>query len=545
MKTPTLKLPALRLPQFKMPALPGLALRVPPFLIAGKKRRILVAEMGEEWMKVAACLEDGKKKKVKFISAFPLKDVSETALAQKINELLQSQTFKPTDVLITEPTNRLTIRLLMLPSTEPREIKDILELQAVKQTPYSREEITTGFHIIGHDGGGYSRVLLAIAHRDVVSRDFRILETAKLAAGRVAPSLEGIQNWYCHVEAKQAEAETESKTILLLDVDWNFSELLILTDRRLIFNRSLSIGAKHIKEQGLVMEGELLREVQRSMESAQPELKEHKITQVVLTGTSAPQKNLLALLSRELNMPCEIVPVFRNFEEIIPAAQMDSVKDLPLSFASLLGQLLNPASTGINLLPAEIMVRKTLEEHARDLALLGTLLLGLMMLISAVSFEKIYKRGAYRKMLETEYDSIRREAGEVERLVAKMRLAQEQRGSGEGFLDVLHGINAVIPNDIYLTSFQYEDKDKQLVIRGISESEMPAVFQFVAALEGTDHLKSVKARNVSKKKVDNIDVSEFEIIAGIGKGSASQASAAAEAVPVEKEETGASSASSG
>ena len=166
-------------------------------------------------------------------------------------------------------------------------------------------------------------------------------------------------------------------------------------------------------------------------------------------------------------------------------------------------------------------MRKGIEDRAKDLAILGTLLLALVTLVSAVGFEKYYRKSAYLNKLKEEYRTIASEASDIERMVAKMKLAEEQLSTGGSFLEVLRDINDTIPDDIYLTYLQHNDREQNVTIRGLSD-EMSSVFQLLSTLEATPHLEFVKTRNVTKRRVEDRDVSEFEIVANIaGKKPAS------------------------
>ena len=131
-----------------------------------------------------------------------------------------------------------------------------------------------------------------------------------------------------------------------------------------------------------------------------------------------------------------------------------------------------------------------------------------------VSFGKIYKKASYLEQLRKDYAAVHRDSGEVEKLVAKMKLADEQMAAGGGFLDVLADISQIIPDNIMLTGLQFSGQDKNVVLRGVS-SEMSAVFQFLTILEGAPHLQSVKTRNVTKRKVGDKEVAEFEMAANL------------------------------
>ncbi len=495
---------AVKIPKFSLPDFKSLRLPM------GKKKQILVLEIGEEWLKIAGAEEKGPDRKIVFLTAQSIQGFSELDIAQAISQFLLARNFKPDTVIISHPTHNLTMRILALPSTDPKEIKDIVDLQAVKQTPYTRDEITTDFDLIESDPSGYSRVLVAISHRDVASRYYRIAELARLTPERIALSLGGIRHWFKMLK----NAIDEKENILLLDVDWGTTDLLILKNGKIVFSRSLGIGAKQLGQAGAAMDQEFLKEVQRSMESGNAELKDEKIGRLVLTGTETPPlKDLCALLARELNMPCEVIGVAREIPGSFLSPSADQIKEFTVSFAALTGLSLSVQPTEINLLPPEIQVRKGLEERSRDLAFLGTLLLALVMIVSLTSFEKIYKKNNDLNLLKKEYEKIRPEAEGLERLVAKMKLAQLQ-ASGGSFMDALRDVNQIIPDNITLTAFDYNGQDKNVTIRGLS-AEMSAVFQFLSTLEATPELEFVKTRNVTKRKVGDKDMAEFEIVANL------------------------------
>jgi Tfp pilus assembly PilM family ATPase len=498
----------------KVPGLPKASL--PPSLSRLKslafpsiraKQNVVALEIGEDWLKIVIS-EGGK---LRGAAVEPVSGQSELEISQKLAAFLQAKAFKPTRVLISHPTHNLTTRILALPSTDAKEIKDIVELQAVKQTPYNRDEITTGFYVIETDATGYSRVLVAISHREVVLRYFRIVELAGLNPDMATMALEGSRFWY---PIARPAVKSNQEITLLLDVDWTTTDFLIFKGEKLVFNRSVGIGAKNFKEQGAMIESEWVREIQRSIESGDPEIKGEKITAVAVTGIGNPLKDLCALLVRELNLPCEVIPVFEGLPSQgleLSEAQRDSA-----SMLSLAGLALHPFQAVIDLTPPEIQVRHTLQERAKDLALLGTLLLGLVMMLSLVGFEKVYKRMSYLESLKKEYKKVSVEAEGVERIVAKMKLAKDQSSGGNGVLDVLKDISEVLPKNITMTSFEYNGDAKTILIRGISE-EMSAVFQVLSIFESTPSLELVKTRNVAKRKVEEKEVAEFEITASITK----------------------------
>lgn len=477
------------------------------FSMPAAKKQILSLEIGDSWIKMAA-VRDGQ---VAALEASLIEGESDLDISQKITAFLKKESLKPTDVILSHPSHNLTTRILSLPSVDPKEIKDIVDLQAVKQTPYSREEITAGFQILDSDASGYSRVLVTISHREVAARYFKIVELAGLYQTRMTASLEGARGWFKTLSKGKPVKE---EPFLFLDVDWTTTDLHLFSGDKIIYSRSIGLGAKNLMGQGAAVENEFVREIQRSMESGMSELKGSTIGSIVMSGVQKPLKDFSAALVRELNLPCEVLGGLEGIPSALPPSATD---DYSVSFVTVMGIALTPSAITIDLTPAEIQVRKSIEQRAKDLAFTGTLLLALISLVSLISVEKIYKRSGYLSQLKKQYQSISSEAESVERLVAKMKLAQDQATGQNGVLDVLKDITEVIPPNIVLSAMNYNSQDRSIVIRGVS-SEMSGVFQFLTTLEGTPVLEQVKTRNVSKRKTADKELAEFEISANIRSG---------------------------
>lgn len=489
-----------------------LSMKLPFSFGGGFSKSVLGIEIGEMWLKMAVAQEAAKGAfRLSHTGAEPIQGLSALEVSQKILNFTRQHSVKPSKTLISFPTQHLTTRILSLPSTDPKEIADIVDLQAVKQTPYSREEITSSFRILSSDAAGYSRIFLAIAHRETAAQYFQVTEMALLPPARICPALEGLRLW-AEKAVVPALAESEDLT-LLLDVDASATEFVILQGTQFKFGRSLAVGGLQL-EQGGSAEGDFFREVSRTLEAGGEDFQSSKVTRVVVTGIPEVMKTVAALLSRELSVPCETVSAFEAWGEKVLPQPAEEILGKPVSFSSLTGHLLSTEVSPINLMPPEVKVRRQLEDRAKELALAGTLFLTLVMLGSMIAFEKIYKRTSYLDYLKQEHEAIRGSSEDVEKLVDKMRLAQEQMSGGSGVLEVMNDLNQLVPDSILMTSFQYSSRDKNIILRGVSP-EMSAVFQFLTTLEAAPYLEMVKTRNVTKRKTEEQELSEFEIIANI------------------------------
>lgn len=488
--------------------------------------RMLVVEVCEGLVKMAGFTIHKKQRRLVCMGSVASGN-TDLEIGIKIRTFLRAHFFKPTDVVVLHPSYNLTSRILNLPSTDAKEIRDIIDLQAVKQTPYSREEITTGFRILESDPSGYSKVLLAISHRDLAASYYRAIEMAGFQARCIHIAIEGLRGWF---EAlRNRDPQKYDKPMVLLDVDWSTTEFMLFQKGKLVFNRNISMGVRHLGETADKLPDDFLREIQRSLEGGQAELKDETISGVILSSMSPKGQGMTAHISRELNLPVENISSLNPFDAAIPKGVHKSLAQAACSFSSILGFGFDPNPAAINLIPNQLETKKGLENRAKDLAILGTMMLALVTLLSIISFEKIYKKDQYLRNLNSEHAQVAASAEDTERMIAKMQVAADQMSSGTYFLDVLYDVTEVLPSSLYLTSLQYQTKDSSLVVRGISD-EMSSVFKLITTLEGTPHLEAVKTRNVAKRKVKDKEVVEFEISAMALRNA--QASEAPSSTPV-------------
>jgi len=122
-----------------------------------KKKRITgIFEIGKVHSKFAILEEDLKGNKT-------IQSVKEAGL----EALTQDASLD--DLIVILSRNQVTVRNLELPTTDPQEIKDIISIQAGKQTPFSKDEIIADFKTIGLSRQHYTKVLLAIVQKAIVN----------------------------------------------------------------------------------------------------------------------------------------------------------------------------------------------------------------------------------------------------------------------------------------------------------------------------------------------------------------------------------------
>jgi len=477
-----------------------------PFV--GKDKVITVLEMDENFLKVVQARPLPRERKIFRSVVKKITGVSENEVIKMIQDLSKQFKIDPDYLIISMPSQFATIRNPEFPSLDPEEIRDMVELQIGKQTPYSTNEIVSDYQVVYTSPDGYSRVMLAIVHIDIVNKAFRILEKSGLKPARIALSSEGALNW-CRISYQEKKAEDEA--YLLVDIDYIGSNFIVVLNNKIIFDRNISLGFSQSVEDMDKWQKELIEEINRSIYAYQNEMVNKDISKIVIGGSERVTVKLNDNLLREsFNLPVEIVGQFKN----IPATKetLDlyggDLKDISLS--SLIGLAFIYGKEHINLLPHEIKLERTMKKRARDLYLLGILLALILIASSSVFLEKFYNRERYLSQLKQKMVSIKDEASDLDLMKQKMRIIESRSDAKGSALNLLYESYNVISPDMYLLSVSFDGRHI-LTLRG-SSTVMAEVFKFVNELEKSEYFANVKTKYVSKSIVEGEETAEFEII---------------------------------
>jgi Tfp pilus assembly PilM family ATPase len=461
-----------------------------------------VLSLDGRWLKLLQAEGPPNARRITKLAALPVEGSTLEEIRKAFKEACAVEELAVRDVLVTNPTHLCTVRIFAIPSTDPKELRDIVELQAEKHTPYAKEEILTDFKITARDRGGYSRVLLIIAHQDVIHRPVQLVESLGLTLDRVGCELEGLLNWY--LLTKRASGGSSGPS-LVVDVDGGTSTALVVHQGQPQFHRSLPMGAEQLEADPASALERFVNELVRSMEAIEAEGASAKIQDVLLTGCTERLGELKTLIERGLDVPVTVAsPWIRE----LPESARSAVERLPdVSFAGLVGLALGPSH--IDLTPKAAQLRQAFESRARSLVLLGCQCVAAFILVSILLIGRAQNAQRYYTGLRVLYQQSAQQAGQVEAALAQIALVKARFHSRGQLLEALETLATLSPPDIQWTSLTFT-QDEVLVLKGTS-GQLPKIYEFVAALESSPLFGQVEARRVIKRKSEGKEVNDFEI----------------------------------
>ena len=385
------------------------------------------------------------------------------------------------------------------------EIDDIVRLQAGRHTPYARDEIVVDYINLGVYGSNYTKILLVIVKREVVKRQYTLLEMAGARLDRIALIPEAIGA----VALPVLKVDSMDAPVAILHVDTEITDFTAIRSEKTIFLRCIRVGSMHLALEREKYQIMFIEEVKKSLEAYQGEDVGQPPHKFIVTGVlSDAVKDLCPILGDALHIPTRAQPFVEQVPFSKQAARIAStVKDL--SFLTCIAPLLVWDRLKINLLPEEVKVRRAFEKRSKALIQMGVLAMTLFILLFSVFFSRVVFKRLYLERLTAMYLPLNEEATLLEKEYANVRTVHAFLIERHLPLEALTRLHELIPDGVYLTQIKY-DETTGLSIKG-SAMTMTEVFVSVDGMEKSEWFSNVQTRYTTKRKEGDFDVTDFEI----------------------------------
>jgi len=472
-----------------------------------KSKRVVV-EIGNEWLKIMESVSFLKKV---YITKCIFRRISEIKgnVSDEIGKIFEEMKLSKHSVLTYIPRHLVTVRIFKVPSNDEKEVADIVNLQVNKQTPYSREEIIFVHQIVDVDVEGYSKVVLVIVGRAIIRERIETLEKAGIKVEMVGMSSEANYNWFAQTYVPELVFE-ENSSMVLVDMDSNYSDFMVIRKNKLVFTRNSFIGAKHIIDGENGWREKFIDELSRSIGIYRGEDKDAQVARIFLSGAAGNVKNLDLDLSKKFNVPVESTSPSRGIEMKKGVNFLNDDKFKNISITPLVGSVLCKRDFQFDLTPSEEHIQGLMNEKRRHLTIMGILAVSIVMMVSLFMFAAFYNKNIYLASLKEKISQTEKQAGTVEKMRKRIDIIDEYLDAGGASINILSGIYSIVPEEIYLLTLTIEEK-KQTILKGRAAA-MSDVFKFVTLLEETDNFENVKASYTTTKEEKGVEYASFEIV---------------------------------
>lgn len=474
-----------------------------------------VFELTEEWVKVVYLRYRKNNIQTQFAKRYIYKktDVQIGALIKGIIAELHIPKGSPFFLVISR--RFFTVRNLKLPSLNEIEISSMVELQASKQLPYPSEDLIYDFCIIEQTRDGYSTVLLAMAHRNIIMKYISILEDASMCPDQVVISSEGLTGWLLAQKNLPLHMDISRSNFALVDIDSSFAEMVMYENGTLRLTRSFAYRSPNSPDQKDWF-SRLLGEIQTTLYLFKKETS-NSISSILLTGVEEKALTLKNAITDEIGIkdvgyihPLRIVTV--DYKGGL-AGYFDQTKDV--SFSSVLGVALGQQSLTLNFLPKEIVFQKRSRLYKRHFIRMGIVIFGIIFVIGLIGVTNFVYKSKQVKHISERLNVIKpqvRSLTKMKQIIDIVSSGIQMEGSS---VDILREVYRVIPSNISLTVLDL-DVSKDILIRGMADG-LPLVLKFVNLLDKSVYFEEVTMKYASKRSVKGKIVIDFEIKARISR----------------------------
>ncbi len=484
-----------------------------PFILSKKPN--LYIEVDKKYLKILQSEITPNGPVVTKLLIEPVFGLSEEEIAKLLNDTASSNGIKLDSVTFIISRERTMVRYIRLPALDKSEIEKMVSFEITKQTPYSQDEIISDYEVLGRDAEGYSRVMLVVSPKNEIVRINHILGISGNRLKRIRLSSEVIIGWL----DTAGVTLTKEKNICLIDIDSDDTEIIIVSGGKLSFSRSISIGALDILEQEWQDDSSKTRLVDEIKRSIAAYLKEktteaRDISEFVVTGANSVIKSFAEFFAIAVETPCKAVNVLHG-AFLADEALAETGIPQDVSMCAVCGGPF--AGEGINLISQDEKKKQSQNVAIRKIIGITITSFLIFSVVLALIGLKIYQEEKLLNELELMYGQIEPAASRVEIKFKKLRSIKEQLSGEASSLHVIYSLHNLIPENIFLLDFNYDDPSRVVRFRGMAR-KISDVFKLVTLLESSVSFSNVQTRSVTEKRTRGSAVIDFQIRCNFKKG---------------------------
>ena len=373
---------------------------------------------------------------------------------------------------------------LLVPTTDPTELRQMLDLQIDNLSPLPTEEIAYGFEPLDVVDGR-SRVLVAIARKAAVNERVAALEAAGLPAEIVTVDALAMFRALC------------LRQLVPIDDKLNVVVLFGTAATHLVVYRQ----TQPVVVRSLLLSGEMLRTIE-GQTAVREELQRTLVAaETVTSHCSRGRATLIALhenvaAATTLLVDCCGLPAECLRDGVVPS---------PALSLCLGGAADRPR---LNLLPNEWHQRRRSVRLRRSLIRGAIALAAVYLAALALFLTLLALRKAEMHNLQSQIGSLQEQYAKGKQLHAELVAMQKQLDTKYSALEVLREVSALKPEGLYFNSLVFR-KDQALTLRGQAQSAKAAL-DFAGQLEKSGLFSKVENKGVRTDPANGL--TRFEIL---------------------------------
>ena len=444
----------------------------------------VIIEFTERWIK-AEVVEQPKRTLLESVESDNL-DISRT-LSRIFQQIGQK---KGLEVIAVVSRDRLILRHFDLPSHDPVEIKQMLGLHVVRQVTLPKEEIVWGYQNLGFDGINSSSILLAVAQRLILKNIFNGFVSQNVLPEATLMSSQGVVRY---VENYLKAKSLSQQTYLILDVDYNYSDLILVNNQVLRSSVVISHGAEKLKTGE--EKAKFAAELKQALMVFNNEIPGRQPSRLFVSGAKV---DIIPFIETQLAKDFNLKP------EFIGSGNQEN-----FSFSAVDGFSSSVKKEDIDFVIPELLIKKEVKQKIRQLLVMGVCLTYVFILSGALVLLRISQLQAYRAKLDAQVSDLRKEAGGLFDLAQKINVVRQYVNPKQSAITYIYELMRNCPDNITITNFIWEGQSS-FSIRGYA-AQLQDVFNFAKTISEVEIFKGSQTKYTRRRKAKDAELVDFEI----------------------------------
>jgi Tfp pilus assembly protein PilN len=472
-----------------------------------KQNDLLIIEITERHLKILrARAIAGKTAQVLSFDAVKIEDASRESLAKLISSSVtpKDRKFK---VVVVIPRSQVILKNFVFPSRSKEELKKMITLQITTQVPYAREDIVFDHIALGQDQNGYTKILGAVVHKEVVDEFFKIFKAAGIPVHQFILSSSSIVRWFYQQFPQTAKEEKDVCAILNLET--NTSEFCFARAGQLTYSREIKYG---VRDLGGDLEEQFLKDIALTLEAYGREHPGEALQKLYVLGLPLDHHSGLERVCADKKIGIQFIDFYEALKNI-PIADTQG-KDF-VSAIVCLGAIDESQKISLNLLPEEIRRAQGVKARQWQMAKLLVLVFLNVSLFAMIFVQEFYKNKVLLDNLKIEIQDTRIRADKIKRKAEQLKVIEQYVNPAVSTVDIISALYDMTPREVSFQSLAI-DKTDHLTIQGIAETRT-SVNDFQRNLIKSPFLKDVNLQYAAQRRFFEGEITDFKITAVVNR----------------------------
>lgn len=418
----------------------------------------------------------------------------------KLIKLLSKYKLAKTRFITILPRYQVFLKRITLPPGTAQEIKGMLPFESEKYLPFSSDTaVIDCYPIKPISEDEPNEVYLVAVKRETIDKHLELFNSIGLVPNVVSVTTFALNNFITNLQLDP---------VAVISFSSNSWEIAIFSQNRLVISRGFNLSTNYDSADSLVT---VKTEIENSVTmfySAGVTTKLDKIYYL----TSTENVGFIEKLSNVLNIKLEL---FDN-----------SINNLVISdknVAGLLNKYMIPIQIGvsdqkINLLPIEAQ-KKIIKKHQNKMWLTGIVaLLIVVLVICTIILGLYYHKNAANRLIGKELELNKKEIVTLARINNQLEVIENYKVNNILPLEIINEISQNLPDNVYISQFDYDYVQNDLTIHGKAVSYAIAS-KAIAKFGKSKYISQVTNKGAYSVKVGDKDLVDFEIVCILNKRS--------------------------